>query len=145
MELSQFTDYSLRTLMYVAARGSETLSSIDDVAEAYGISNNHLVKVVHNLAKLGYLKTFRGRGGGIALALPPAEVRIGTLVRQTEKLALAECFEGRPGGCCLDGVCVLKHALRRAATAFLGVLDEVTLQDLVGPGKDKMKQRLKIK
>ena len=144
MELSQFTDYSLRTLMYLAIEDDEPpLTSIDEIASAYGISKNHLVKVVHNLAKLDYINSFRGRGGGISLAKAPKAINIGNLVRQTEKLALAECFEGRTGDCCLNGICELKQLLSRASNAFLSELDKATLADLT-QSKSKMKSRLQL-
>ena len=87
MELSRFTDYSLRAFIFVAVRGEESCS-VKDIAEAFGLSRNHMVKIVHNLAKLGYLETRRDRGGGLRLQQPPAEMRIGDIVRQTESLSL---------------------------------------------------------
>ena len=144
MELSQFTDYSLRTLMYLAIEDDEPpLTSIDEIAFAYGISKNHLVKVVHNLAKLDYIDSFRGRSGGISLAKAPKDINIGILVRQTEKLAMVDCFEGRAGDCCLNGVCELKHLLSQATSAFLSELDRATLADLT-QSKSKMKNRLQL-
>ncbi|MBT3569294.1 MAG: Rrf2 family transcriptional regulator [Opitutae bacterium] len=142
MELSQFTDYSLRVLIYVSLR-EDKLSSVKDIAESYGISQNHLVKVVHNLSKLGYLETFRGRGGGIALGKPPEEVKVGELVRATENMSILECIPPRKGGCCLAGVCELQSVLVKAIAAFMAELDKVTLADLM-KGKTSMLRRLNL-
>ncbi len=130
MELSQFTDYSLRVLIYVAVE-SEQRSSIKEIASAYDISQNHLVKVVHHLSKQGFLDTFRGRGGGIALARAPETISVGEVVRKSEKLDLVECFSAKSRNCCcLAGHCELQIALTRAKNAFLAELDKVSLSDL---------------
>lgn len=142
MEFSQFTDYSLRVLLYLAVR-EEGLSSIREIAEAYNISNNHLVKVVHNLAKLEIIHTYRGRGGGIALAKKPEELVIGELVRKTENLAILECFPGGKGTCCIASVCELKTVLQNALQVFLGELDKVTLADVIQNEK-ALKSRLNL-
>jgi len=142
MEISQFTDYSLRVLLYISAR-DDGLTSVKDVADAFDISRNHLVKVVHNLSKLGYLKTFRGRHGGIALAKPAEDVGIGELVRTTENLALVECFPQGRGKCCIAGVCELQLVFGKALQAFLAELDKVSLADLMN-GKHLMLRRLGI-
>ncbi len=130
MELTQFTDYSLRSLIYVALQDGE-LTSIKSIANAFSISENHLVKVVHRLATLGYLETFRGRGGGIRLAREPGEIKIGEVVRHVESMAIVECFPNGAGKCCIKGVCELQVALGRAARAFMSELDKLTLADLV--------------
>ena len=142
MEISQFTDYSLRVLLYISAR-DDGLTSVKDVADAFDISRNHLVKVVHNLSKLGYLKTFRGRQGGIALAKSAEDVGIGELVRTTENLALVECFPQGRGKCCIAGVCELQLVFGKALQAFLAELDKVSLADLMN-GKHLMLRRLGI-
>lgn len=131
MEFSQFTDYSLRVLLYLAVKG-EGLSSIKEISDAYSISNNHLVKVVHNLSKLGLVETFRGRSGGITLAKSPEELVVGELVRKTENLAILECFPGGKGTCCIIGICRLQGVLKKALDAFLAELDKVTVADMVG-------------
>jgi len=143
MELSQFTDYSLRVLIHAALRGKE-LSSVKEIATAYDISQNHLVKVVHNLAKLGYLDTFRGKGGGIALGKPAEDIGIGKLVRATENLAILECFPSGKGTCCIAGVCELQTIMGKALQAFLAELDKVTLADLM-KRKTTLRQRLGLK
>ena len=142
MELSQFTDFSLRVLIYVGAREGER-SSVKEIASAYGISQNHLVKVVHNLSKLGYLETFRGRGGGIALGKPAEKICIGTVVRKTENFLLVECFSPSQSTCCLTGHCGLQSVLRKATESFLAELDKVTLADFVSK-KRGLRRRLGI-
>lgn len=135
MHLTNFTDYCLRALMFVALKGEE-LTTIDEIAERYGINRNHLVKVVFRLGQLGYLDTSRGKGGGIRLADDPAKVKLGKLVRQTEQdFALVECFQDQDCLCVIEPACVLKKALHRALVAFFEVLDEYTLADLVKPSR----------
>ncbi len=130
MHLSLFSDYSLRVLMFAALKGE--VFQVDEVTAAYGISRNHLVKVVHNLSKLGYLDTRRGRGGGIRLGRPPEEIRIGKLVRETERQpVVVECFDMATNTCRLAGSCRLKGVLGEALNAFYERLDRQTLADLV--------------
>ena len=130
MRLTTFTDYSLRVLMFAALKG-ETFS-LSEVAEAYDISRHHLVKVVNYLAKLGYLETRRGRGGGIALGMKPEEIRIGMVVRRTEDTPfIVECFDKQHNTCPINGSCRLKGALAQAVNAFYETLDRHTLSDLV--------------
>ncbi len=131
MRLSLFTDYSLRVLMFAALKGESF--SLSEVAEAYDISRHHLVKVVNYLAKLGYLETRRGRGGGIALGMKPEEIRIGMVVRRTEDTPfIVECFDKQHNTCPINGSCRLKGALAQAVNAFYETLDHHTLRDLVG-------------
>lgn len=135
MRLTSFTDYCLRTLMFVALKG-DTLSTIDEIAERYSINRNHLVKVVFRLSQLGYLSTLRGKGGGIRLARDPAKMNLGQLIRQTEEdFALVECFDERCQ-CVIEPACVLRKALRTAFSAFFEVLDGYTLADLVKPSRN---------
>lgn len=131
MQLSSFTDYSLRVLVYVGLRPHERVS-IAEVAHAYDISRNHVVKVVHRLQELGYLETFRGRNGGIELGREPTRIRVGQVVADLENLQLVECFKA-DGRCVLTGHCVLQRALGEAAAAFVGTLDGYTLADLLQP------------
>jgi len=127
-----FSDYTLRTLIYLAVR-PETLVTIGDVSSAYGISNNHLMKVVHQLALAGDVVTVRGQHGGLRLGRPPAEINVGTVVRRTEAdFDLVPCF-GSETGCAIQPDCVLAVALDAALRAFLAVLDRYTLADLVAP------------
>lgn len=131
MQLTLYSDYSLRVLIYLGLRPHQ-LCTITEIAEAYGISRNHLVKVVHNLGMLGWIDTARGRGGGMALSRPADQINIGAVVRQTEPgFTLVECFEMKTNTCPIAPVCVLKGALQAAQTAFLQVLDSYTLADLL--------------
>ncbi|MDC0276623.1 Rrf2 family transcriptional regulator, partial [Verrucomicrobiales bacterium] len=140
MELNQFTDYSLRALIFVALKNGE-LASVKEISSAFSISENHLVKVVHNLAKLGYLETFRGRSGGMRLAKKPSEIGVGEVVRAVESMAVVECISPRKGTCCIKGVCELQMALGRATAAFLAELDKLTLADLV-TNEQELKARM---
>ncbi len=133
MELSQFTDYSLRVLICAAVCDAGERTSARAIAECYDVSHNHIVKVVHNLAKLGYLATTRGRGGGIALSRPAGEIGVGEIVRKTENLALAECLVPDGGPCCISPACSLKRVLADAKHAFLASLDQYTIADISQP------------
>jgi Rrf2 family nitric oxide-sensitive transcriptional repressor len=133
MRLTVYTDYSLRLLMYVAVK-DDGLATISEVAKAYGISKNHLMKVAHQLGMAGYVETVRGRGGGLRLAKPPAAINLGEVVRYTEPdMALVPCLKPVDAGCAIRRCCVLRRALERAGAAFAGVLAEYTLADLVKP------------
>jgi Rrf2 family transcriptional regulator, nitric oxide-sensitive transcriptional repressor len=142
MHLSLFTDYALRVLMFAALKGGAF--SLSEVAESYQISRNHLIKVVNHLAKLGYLETKRGRGGGIALGMPAADIRLGLLVRRTEHSpVIVECFDPETNTCPIAGACRLKGVLAGAADAFYAELDRHTVADLVsGAGRKRMKEVL---
>lgn len=134
MQLTRFTDYSLRVLMYLAHKG-EALSTIAEVSTSHAISESHLTKVVHLLGKLGYVTTLRGKGGGIRLARPPQEINLGEVIRATEETpSIMECLApGYGEGCRLFHVCRLKHVLRDAEAAFFQHLDGYTIADLVPP------------
>jgi Rrf2 family transcriptional regulator, nitric oxide-sensitive transcriptional repressor len=132
MRLTLWTDYALRTLIFVGAK--EGLATITEIAASFDISKAHLMKVVNRLGRQGYLATVRGKGGGIRLARSPADIRVGTLVRETEEdLAVMGCLS-EPGFCRIEGCCVLRQALREATLAFLQTLDGYTLADLLAPG-----------
>jgi Rrf2 family transcriptional regulator, nitric oxide-sensitive transcriptional repressor len=132
MRLTLWTDYALRTLMFVGANNAR-LATIAEIAATFGISKAHLMKVVNKLARHGYLDTVRGKGGGIRLGRPPREIIVGAVVRNTEEeLAVIGCLSDA-GFCRLDGCCVLKRALREATLAFLTTLDRYTLDDLLAP------------
>jgi len=133
MRLTLWTDYALRTLIYVGAKG-DRLSTIAEIAESFGVSKTHLMKVVNKLGQQGYIDTVRGKGGGIRLRRPPAEIRVGAVVRETEEdLAVMGCLT-ESGFCRIEGCCVLRRALRQATLAFLRTLDGYTLADLLAPG-----------
>jgi Rrf2 family nitric oxide-sensitive transcriptional repressor len=132
MHLTSFSDYTLRTLMYLALR-PDTLCTIDEIAVAYGISVNHLTKVVHQSALAGDVQTLRGQGGGLRLARGPETIRIGAVLRRTEPdLEIAPCF-GAGTACVIQPACILQGVLGDALAAFLAVLDRTTLADLVAP------------
>lgn len=131
MRLTVYTDYSLRVLIF-AALHPERVVTIDEIAHCYAISRNHLTKVVHRLGLRGYLDTVRGKGGGLRLALPPARICIGEVVRATEEdLALVECFRPAENRCRITPACTLRSILQEAIEAFLDVLDGYTLAELI--------------
>jgi Rrf2 family nitric oxide-sensitive transcriptional repressor len=131
MKLTSFTDYSLRVLIYLAAEPGRR-ATIAEIAGAFGISENHLTKVVHFLGKHGWLSNVRGKGGGLQLALAPDSIVIGQVVRATEGEAVpAECFGDQPDNCSIARICRLRGVLREAVEAFHAVLDGYTLADLV--------------
>ena len=135
MRLTNWSDYSLRVLMYCAASaGREQPATISEIAEAHGISRSHLTKIVMTLSGLGLLETTRGRGGGLRLLKPAREIVLGEVIRHTETdFTLVECFDQAHNTCRLDGHCRLKGVLKQAMDAYLSVLDGVTLADLVQP------------
>ena len=131
MRLTMHTDYALRLLMHLAL-APERLVTIAEVAEAYAISRNHLVKIAHELGKQGFVETTRGRGGGLRLACSPGEIAIGDVVRAMEEdFRIVECFERKSNTCRIAPACGLKHLLDDALNAWLAVLDKATLADLV--------------
>ena len=126
MKLTRYTDYALRVPLYLGAR-PERLCSISEMSRSYGISQNHLMKVVHDLGKAGFVASARGRLGGIRLARPPEEIIIGSVVRHTEDgFDLVDC-----GSCIIAPACGLTGVLREALGAFMTVLDSHTLADLL--------------
>ena len=130
MKLTKFTDVALRTLMHAALAGDRRIS-IDDVARTFQVPRTHVVKAVHRLGQLELLETTRGRGGGLALARPAEQISLGAVVRETEELTMLECFDPAVDTCPVTPACRLKGVLGRATEAFLAVLDETTLADLV--------------
>ncbi len=131
MQLTRYTDYSLRVLLYLGTQ-PERLATVNEIAENYGISRNHLVKVVNHLGNLGYVRTIRGKGGGIRLARRPETINIGELVRLTEHdLALLECFNLESNTCPIAPICALKGIVAEARNAFMAVLDAHTLDEVL--------------
>jgi Rrf2 family transcriptional regulator, nitric oxide-sensitive transcriptional repressor len=140
MELTSYTDYALRVLIYAAIR-HERLCLISEIAEHYAISRNHLMKVVNGLARGGFVRTFRGKGGGLTLARPPEEIKLGAVVRYMEgPFRPVECF--RAGNeCVITGPCTLPPILQEAFRSFVATLDRYTLADLV-KGPTRLARRL---
>ena len=132
MKLTRFTDYSLRVLIYLGLKDNGRVT-IREISDAYGISRNHLMKVVSLLTRMDYLDARRGPGGGIALARAPAEINVADVVRDMEDdLNLVECFcDG--GSCVIKPMCKLKIALDNALNAYLETLEQYTLSDLLEP------------
>lgn len=137
MHLTSFTDYGLRVLILLGLRKDELLT-IGEIADSYGLSEHHLLKIVQALARLGYVKPVRGRSGGVQLAAKPEKINLGRVVRQLEPdFALVDCMdEERRKNCLIHPACQLQQALGRAMDAFHGVLDKYTLADLLrNPGE----------
>ncbi|WP_078596632.1 Rrf2 family transcriptional regulator [Evansella clarkii] len=132
MQLTIYTDYTLRVLMYLGAKPEGSRSNIKEIAEFYNISSNHLGKVVYEMGKLGLIETVRGRNGGITLAKDPADIIIGKVVRHTENpINLVECFDAEKNACRISSACRLKGILNEALNAYLKVLDSYTLRDVL--------------
>lgn len=141
MRLTTFTDYSLRVLIYLAVRDGQH-ATIREISEAYGISRNHLMKVVQELSQKGYVAAVRGKNGGLHLNKPPADIRIGVLVREMENdVALTECL-GDNNQCILTPACGLKIVLADALEVFFARLDAYTLEDILP--EQKRAQLVKI-
>lgn len=131
MRLTSFTDYSLRVLIFLAVKPGRR-ATIGEIAAAFDISENHLMKVAHQLGKAGVLTNVRGKGGGLELARAPAAINVGKVVRSTEGAPVpAECFDAERNACVITPVCKLRGVLAEAVRAFYTVLDRYTLEDLV--------------
>lgn len=130
MRLTNFSDYALRVLMFAAAQG-DRLITIEETAEVYGVSRAHLMKVVNQLTRAGFLKAVRGRFGGLTLARSPAQINLGDVLRTTEPdFALVECFTA-DSRCLLTPRCRLRGILHEALAAFTETVDRYTLADLI--------------
>lgn len=138
MQLTTHTDYALRLLIYLATSEEKRTGTIQDAARRFDISANHLAKVAQTLVQKDYLISQRGRGGGLRLARSAEEINIGAVVRHTENLNLLPCF-GEDNACPIQPACKLKNVLGRAQQAFLEVLDEFTLADLI-TNRDTLRQ-----
>jgi Rrf2 family nitric oxide-sensitive transcriptional repressor len=133
MRLTTHTDYSLRVLIYLGAQHeSGRLATVKDLAMAYGISQHHLRMVMHKLAKLGFVQTIQGKGGGCRLARAPERIGVGEVVRGTEPdFHIVECFAPNAGDCRITRACTLKHMLAEAQRNFLATLDRYTVADMI--------------
>jgi Rrf2 family nitric oxide-sensitive transcriptional repressor len=144
MQLTRYSDYSLRVLIYLAVR-PEQLATIEEISQAYGISKAHLMKVVHRLGRAGFLETVRGRGGGFQLARASEEINVGDVIRYTEdKMDLVECFDPETSHCRIEPVCGLRGVLEEALDAFLKTLDRYTLADLVARRRKPLDRLLSV-
>lgn len=131
MRLTRYTDYAMRVLLYLGTRPGQ-LCSIAEISRAYGISQNHLMKVVNDLVRQGYVASVRGRAGGVRLGREPSEINVGAVIRHTEEgFELVEC-----SGCFIAPACGLTAALAEALAAFMAVLEGYTLEDLLARRAD---------
>jgi Rrf2 family nitric oxide-sensitive transcriptional repressor len=134
MQLSLHADYALRVLIYLGTH-EQKIARTQDISDAYGISKNHLVRVVQTLSEHGYVRIHAGRFGGVSLGQAPKEIRLGQVVRQTEpNFRLVECFDTATNTCPIIRACTLKRILSEALEAFVATLDEYTLADVLKPG-----------
>lgn len=128
MQLTSFTDYGLRALIYLAALPDGKMTSISEVASTYNISRNHMVKIINKLSRIGYVVAIRGKNGGIRLGKPAKTIRIGDVIRDIEPLSLLNCSVEN---CCITSACRLKSKVNQAVQNLLSELDGITLADLV--------------
>jgi len=133
MQLTSFTDYALRTLTYLASLPNGELTSISEVTELFGVSRNHMVKVINRLGQFNYIHTIRGKKGGIRLNKPATEITVGEVIRALEPLNLVDCSVEF---CHITPACRLKDKLTRAKLAFLAELDQCTIQDLISDNSE---------
>ncbi len=130
MYLTRHADYTMRLLIHLAVQPRRT-ATIEEVANHYGISRNHLMKVANRAVQAGYVTAVRGREGGLKLARDPVEIAIGEVLRNAEDTTLVECFEPGTNQCCIASGCGLQPILKQALDAYFAVLDRYTLADLV--------------
>jgi Rrf2 family nitric oxide-sensitive transcriptional repressor len=136
MKFTRFTDYALRVLIYLGLH-SDSRVTIREIAKSYDISRNHLMKVVSNLTRMGYLDARRGPGGGIALSRPATEISVADVIRDMEPdMSPVSCF-GEPGFCVIKSNCRLRDVLKEAMSAYIETLERYTLHDLLSP-RDKL-------
>ena len=131
MRLTLYTDYSLRMLMYLGLNPDLT-PTIQQIADSFDISQNHLMKVAHELGQMGYVETVRGRNGGLRLAKPAKEIKLGDVINDCENdFALVECFDNERNQCVLTPACRLKHVLRESLDSFFQSLNQYSVADLL--------------
>lgn len=145
MQLTLHADYSLRILLYLVENPDRHVST-REISEAYGISRNHLVRVVHTLSLHGFVEVTEGRGGGVQLAKAPTAIRLGQVVRTAEpNFRIVECFDRETNTCPIVAACRLRGALVQALDAFWAVLDDYTLADIAsGPRRKSISKYLHI-
>jgi len=141
MKLTSYTNFALRSLQLAALKSPE-LVRINDVARIHNLSRPHIMKVVHELGKAGYLETVRGRGGGFRLARPAQDIIVGEIVRLNEgSMDVVECFNPEKNTCSLIGICVLSRKMQEATAAFMSVLDNLTIADIAA-NKGQLMERI---
>ncbi len=128
MQLTSFTDYGLRALIYMASLPEGKMTSISEVTQVYGVSRNHMVKIINQLSRAGFVTAVRGKNGGIRLGRPAQLIRVGDVVRELEPISLVNCSSEF---CHITPACRLKQALAQAVQSFLAELDKHTLAELV--------------
>lgn len=128
MQLTSFSDFGLRALIYMATLPNGQMTNITQVTEIYGVSRHHMVKIINQLSRAGLITAVRGKNGGIRLGRPATDIRIGDVLRELEPLKLVNCSRDF---CHITGACRLKSVLQRAIQVFLSQLDQCTLADLV--------------
>ena len=128
MQLTSFTDYGLRALIYMASLPDDQMTNISQVTEVYGVSRNHMVKIINQLSRAGLVTAVRGKNGGIKLGKPAQTIRIGDVVRELEPLSLVNCDSDF---CHITPACRLKQVLHTAVEHFLDELNQYTLADMV--------------
>ncbi|EMB9231679.1 nitric oxide-sensing transcriptional repressor NsrR [Vibrio harveyi] len=133
MQLTSFTDYALRTLIYLASLPKDELTNITEVTDLFGVSRNHMVKVINRLGQLGYVHTVRGKNGGIRLMKAPQDITVGGVVRDLEPLDLVHCSVEF---CHITPACRLKEKLAKAKMAFLAELDGCTIEELLSDNSE---------
>jgi len=144
MKLTSYTNYALRSLQLAALR-HPNLIRVDDVVQIHGLARPHVVKIVHELGKAGYLETVRGRKGGFRLARPAREIVVGNVVRLTEgPLDVVECFNPEKNTCPLIGICKLSRKIQEATQAFMAVLDDLTIADIASNKRQLMDRILPL-
>ena len=143
MQLTRYSDYALRVLLYLAIKG-ETRSTISEIAESYDISRNHLMKVVQDLSHRGYVTTIRGKNGGLLINRAPEDISLGRLIRDTEsELGLIECLREH-NQCPITAAYRARSILNEALDAFMAVLDRYTLADLLGRRQPQLARLMQI-
>lgn len=141
MQLKRYTDYSLRVLMYLGLN-QDRVVSINEIAQAYSISRNHLLKVVSGLAEMGWIEAYRGKAGGWKLARTPHQINVGKVVQHMEEQgAIVECFEPV---CPIQPACTLNRVLQEAQTSFFKTLQQYTVADLLENKKARLVRLLAI-
>jgi Rrf2 family nitric oxide-sensitive transcriptional repressor len=143
MQLTLHADYAFRVLLYLGSRPPGHVASTREISKAYGISRHHLVRVVQTLARHGYVTISAGRAGGVSLAMAPEFIPLGDVIRKTEtNLRVVECFDATTNTCPIISVCQLKPVLNLAMNAFLSVMDNHTLADMLASNRGPQLARI---